>query len=71
MSMHEGHAKPVKVTISDPETGAVLEESILKDDYAIITAGRRYVKHIQIMGKTHMLAVALDIPRTESAGAKP
>lgn len=54
------HQKPVKVTVSDPETGAVLEEKIVANDYVIICAGRRYVKSVQIMGKTHILAVALE-----------
>lgn len=49
---------PVNVTVSDPETGKVFEEKIVDNDYLIITNGRRYVKSIQIMGKTHMLAVA-------------
>lgn len=49
---------PVKVTISDPATGKVLEEKIVDNDYVIITAGRRYIKSVQVMGKTHMLAVA-------------
>jgi hypothetical protein len=49
---------PIKVTVSDPETGKVLEEKIVDNDYLIVTAGRRYVKSIQMMGKTHMLAVA-------------
>ncbi|NTF54847.1 hypothetical protein G6L12_08070 [Agrobacterium rhizogenes] len=50
---------PVKVTVSDPETGDILEEKIVNNDYVIITNGRRYVKSVQIMGKTHMIAVAL------------
>ena len=52
---------PVKVTVSDPQSGAVLEERILDNDYALICAGRRYVKNIQVMGwrnPTHMIAVA-------------
>jgi len=52
--------KPVKVTITDPDTGEVMEERILSDDYALITAGNRYVKSWQVMGRTHMLAVAVD-----------
>lgn len=58
MESMQGHEKPVKVTISDPETGAVLEEKMVANDYMLITAGRRYLKSIQIMGRTHMLAVA-------------
>ena len=50
---------PIKITISDPETGKVLEERVLTNDYAIICAGNRYVKNIQVMGRTHMLAVAV------------
>lgn len=56
------HSKPVKVTVSDPETGAVLEERIVDNNYAIVCAGNRYVKSIQIMGRTHMLAVAVQKP---------
>lgn len=49
---------PVRVTISDPETGNVFEEKIVSNDYVIICNGRRYVKSIQLVGKTHMIAVA-------------
>jgi hypothetical protein len=55
--------KPVKVTVSDPETGEVFEEKIVANDYCLITAGNRYVKSIQTMGRpgraTHMIAVAV------------
>ena len=54
--------KPVKLTISDPDTGEVFESRVLANDYAIITAGNRYVKSVQIMGQTHMLAVAVENP---------
>lgn len=55
--------KPVKVTVSDPETGAILEEKIVADDYCIVTAGRRYVKHVQAhKGGTHVLTVAIEAP---------
>lgn len=53
------YQKPIKVTLSDPETGDTLEEKVIANDYVIICAGRRYVKSVQIMGKTHMIAVAL------------
>ena len=56
--------KPVKVTISDPESGDVLEERVVANDYCLITAGNRYVKSVQIMGKTHMIAVAVEKPHT-------
>ena len=54
------HPKPIKVTISDPDTGAIIEEKIVANDYMIICAGNRYVKNVQVMGRTHMLAVAVD-----------
>ena len=56
------HTGPIKVTISDPDTGKVLEETVIRNDYLLVTAGNRYLKHIQIMGKTHMLAVAVAKP---------
>ena len=52
--------QPVKVTVSDPETGVVLEEHTISNDYVLVTAGRRYLKSMQMMGQTHMLAVAYD-----------
>jgi len=54
--------KPVKVTISDPDTGEVLEEKVVQNDYCIVCTGRRYVKSMQRMGQTHMLAIALRKP---------
>jgi hypothetical protein len=51
------HPKPVKITVTDPESGAVLEEKILANDYCLITAGNVTVKSIQTMGRTHMIAV--------------
>jgi hypothetical protein len=54
--------KAIKVTISDPETGAELESRIVDNDYVLICAGNRYVKSIQVVGRpgraTHMVAVA-------------
>lgn len=49
--------KPIKITISDPETGSVLEERICANDYCLITAGIVEIKSIQVMGRTHMIAV--------------
>lgn len=56
------YQKPIKVTISDPETGAVLDEGIIANDYVLITAGNRYVKSLQQMGRTHMVAIAVSRP---------
>jgi hypothetical protein len=38
----------IKVTVSDPDTGEVLGEQIVKDDYLLICAGRRYLKSTQV-----------------------
>lgn len=51
------HEKPVKVTVSDPETGTILQEKIIANDYCLITAGNVHVKSIQRMGQTDMIAV--------------
>ena len=61
--MTVSHEKPVKVTVSDPETGEVLESRVIANDYVLITAGNRYVKSIQQMGRTHMIAVAVAKPK--------
>jgi hypothetical protein len=58
--------KAVKVTVSEPDSGAVLEQRIVDNDYCLVTAGNRYVKSIQVMGRpgraTHMIAVAVHPP---------
>lgn len=51
--------QPIKVTVSDPDSGEVFEERVVSNDYVLITAGNRYLKSINQMGKTHMLAVAV------------
>lgn len=53
------HDRPVKVTITDADTGAVLDEKVVTNDYCIVTTGNRYVKSMQQMGRTHMLAIAV------------
>lgn len=60
--MNEQYEGAIKVTISDPDTGKVLEERIVRDEYVLVTAGIRYLKSIQIWGRTHMLAVAVRKP---------
>lgn len=57
--MAEEHKGSVKVTVTDPDTGKVLEEKVISNDYVLVTAGNRYLKSMQIMGRTHMLAVAV------------
>lgn len=51
---------PIKVTISDPETGEVFEEKVVENDYLIICHGRRFVKGTQVYGSTHVVTVAID-----------
>lgn len=66
--------KPVKVTISDPETGDELESRVVANDYCLICAGNRYVKSVQIMGRpgraTHMIAVAVTPALTSAEGSR-
>jgi len=52
------HTGPVKVTVTDPATGEVLQEKTFSDDYMIITAGNRYVKSWQVWGSTHQVNIA-------------
>ena len=56
--------KPVRVTISDPDSGEELETRVVANDYVLVTVGNRYVKSIQVMGRpgraTHMIAVAVE-----------
>lgn len=55
-------ADSIKVTVTDPATGQVLQEKIITNDYVVICAGNRYVKNLQVMGSTHMIAVAKEKP---------
>lgn len=52
--------RPVKVTVSDPETGEVLGEATAENDYVLVCAGRRYVKSMQVCGRTHQINIAYD-----------
>lgn len=49
--------KRVKVMVSDTDTGEVLREQIVDNDYLLITAGVVVVKSIQTFGRTHSIAV--------------
>jgi hypothetical protein len=59
--------KPIRVTISDPETGEQLESRVVANDYVLITVGNRYLKSAQQMGRTHILAVAVEKPLPAAA----
>ncbi len=50
---------PVKVTVTRPDTGEVLQERILSNDYLIICNGIRYVKSYQIWGRTHQVNIGV------------
>lgn len=47
----------VRVTITDPTTGACLEDKVIQDNYLIVCAGNRYVHYTQRMGSTHMVCI--------------
>lgn len=56
--MNEG---PVKVTVSDPSTGEVLEERIVKNDFMLICAGNRYMHGVQaFLNGTQVLTIKRD-----------
>lgn len=61
-AMSDDYIKPIKITISDPDTGETFDERVITDDYMLICAGNRYLKSLQTMGRTHMLAVAVAKP---------
>lgn len=55
-------ADSIKVTVTDPATGEVLQEATIANDYVVICAGNRYLKSVRVMGSTHMIAVAKEKP---------
>lgn len=67
--MSRAFDRPVKVTVSDSDTGEVLQEKVITNDYVLVTAGDRYVKSLQILGRTHMVAIAVaKAPKEEARG---
>ena len=55
-------SEPIKVTVTDPETGEVLGEQVIEDDYMVICAGNRYLAGTQAHANgTHVLTVKVDI----------
>lgn len=52
---------PVKVTVTDPDTGEVLGEQTVTNDYVIVCAGNRYVDHVASYANgTTVLTVKVD-----------
>lgn len=48
----------IKVTVSDPVSGEVLEEKVIENDYLIITAGNRVLDGVQTYGTgTHVATI--------------
>ena len=56
--MSGGDQPPIKVTVTDPDTGDVLGERILANDYMVLTAGDRYLANVQASDNgTHVLTI--------------
>lgn len=53
--------KPVKITVSDPDTKEILGESVIENDYTVVCAGNRYIDSIQTHANgTHVLTIKRD-----------
>lgn len=49
---------PVKVTVTDPDTGEVLGEQIVDDDYVVVCAGRCTLDQTFVhVNGTHQLTI--------------
>ena len=54
-------SEPIKVTVTDPDTGEVLGEEIVKDNYLLICAGNRYLHHENLHANgTAVLTIKVD-----------
>lgn len=54
----------IKVTVSDPETGEVLAEQVVQDDYVLLCAGRTYLAHTNVHANgTAVLTVKTEATR--------
>lgn len=52
---------PIKVTVTDPDTGEVLAERIIDNDYVVLCAGNRYAAHTNAHANgTHVVTVKVD-----------
>jgi hypothetical protein len=58
MAHYEGVTK-VRIVVTDPETGKVLDDAVIENNYVLITVGNRYLKSSQVWGRTHQLNVAV------------
>ena len=48
----------VKITVTDPDSGEVLGEQLLNDDYTVICAGDRYLAHTNAHANgTHVVTI--------------
>lgn len=53
--------KTIKVTIADPETGEVLGEKTVENDYVLVVAGNTYLAHTNAHANgTHVLTIKRD-----------
>lgn len=50
--------KGLKVTVTDVETGTLVDERVILDDYFLLCHGTRYLKSSQVWGSTHQLNIA-------------
>lgn len=58
---------PVKVTVTDPETGEVLAEQVVENDYVLVCAGNRYAAHVTAHANgTTVLTVKVATPERAS-----
>ena len=54
-------AEPIKVTVTDPDSGEVLGEQLLDNDYLVICAGNRYLAHADAHANgTHVVTIKRD-----------
>jgi hypothetical protein len=54
-------AEPIKVTVTDPDSGEVLGEQLLDNDYLVICAGNRYIAHTNAHANgTHVVTIKRD-----------
>lgn len=55
----------VKVVVTSVDSGEVLADRVIDNDYAVITAGRCYLSDAQTYRRKHVLTV-VTVPATET-----